>query len=29
MGGADNAVSGGTSVAEQDKNRRTIIILVS
>jgi flagellar motor protein MotB len=28
MGGADNAVSGGTSVAEQDKNRRTIIILV-
>ena len=28
MGGADNAVSDGTSVAEQDKNRRTIIILV-
>jgi outer membrane protein OmpA-like peptidoglycan-associated protein len=28
MGGADNAVSNGTSVAEQDKNRRTIIILV-
>ena len=28
MGGADNAVSGGTSVAEQDRNRRTIIILV-
>lgn len=29
MGGADNAVSDGTSVADQDKNRRTIIILVS
>jgi flagellar motor protein MotB len=28
MGGADNSVSNGTSVAEQDKNRRTIIILV-
>ena len=28
MGGADNAVSNGTSVAEQDRNRRTIIILV-
>jgi outer membrane protein OmpA-like peptidoglycan-associated protein len=28
MGGADNSVSRGTSVAEQDKNRRTIIILV-
>jgi len=28
MGGADNAVSDGTSVADQDKNRRTIIILV-
>ena len=28
MGGADNSVSDGTSVAEQDKNRRTIIILV-
>lgn len=28
MGGADNAVSSGKSVADQDKNRRTIIILV-
>lgn len=28
MGGADNSISNGTSVAEQDKNRRTIIILV-
>jgi hypothetical protein len=26
--GADNAVSNGTAVADQDKNRRTIIILV-
>ena len=28
MGGADNAVSNGKSVSDQDKNRRTIIILV-
>jgi hypothetical protein len=28
-GGADNAVCGGTSVAEQDKNRRTIVVLMS
>jgi|GEM_PF-730353 len=28
MGGANNAVSGGTSVAEQDRNRRTVIIVV-
>lgn len=28
MGGADNAVSSGTAVSDQDKNRRTIIILV-
>lgn len=28
MGGADNAVSSGKSIADQDKNRRTIIILV-
>ena len=28
MGGADNAVSSGKSVTDQDKNRRTIIILV-
>lgn len=27
--GADNAVSNGTGVSDQDKNRRTIIILVS
>jgi hypothetical protein len=27
MGGADNAVSGGTSGAEQDKNRRIIILV--